>query len=206
MSMKSFLQYLTEGQKTYEFRIKMADIDPADHMEQIKSALSTYDCESVSAVKRLPIKDSDIDFPNFRNCQIYLMDAVLKYPCNDQQLKAIIAERAGIPHANVLVVPKNHPEEQRRWNEDGSSDIKEYRQGDAELLKPYEDNADGKAAGQAYAKASLLKELAKTDIEIAGGRAEDATGKTTNELPLGTQSPVGSRQNQIPSPIRGQKK
>jgi hypothetical protein len=94
------------------------------------------------------------------------MDAVLKYPCYEAQLRAIIAERAGIPQANILVVPKNHPEEQRRWNEDGASDIHEYKQGEAVLDKEYEDNAEAKAASDSYAKAeSILKELSTPKVE-----------------------------------------
>jgi hypothetical protein len=201
--MKNFLNYLTESQKTYEFRIKFANIDPTESMDKLESVLEAYSLESLSKPKRLPIKESDIDFPAMKNCQLWLMDAVLKYPCNDAQLRAIISERAGIPQANILVVPKNHPEEQRRWNEDGASDINEYKQGEAVLDKPYEDNAEAKAAGDSYAKAeSILKELStpKTETE-----SKEKNAKTTNDLPVGTSSPVGSSQNKITSPIKGQK-
>ena len=194
--MKTFLNYLTESQKSYEWRIKVADIDLTDKMDQLEAVLEAYALESLSKPKRLPIKESDIDFPSFKNCQIYLMDAVLKYPCNDVQLRAILAERAGIPQANVRVVPKNHPEEQRRWNEDGSSDIKEYKQGEAVLDKDYENNPEATKAGEAYAKAeSILKELSPAKVET---ESNEPNAKTTNDLPQGTQSPVGSNQNKIP--------
>ena len=126
------------------------------------------------------------------------MDAVLTYPCNEYQLRTIIAERAGIAQANIFVVPTNHPEEQRRWNENDTSDIKEYKKGEAVLDKPYEDNPDAKKAGDAYASFnSILKEL--TEIKLAeaeGGKTPEA--KTTNDLPTGDKSPVGSNQNKIP--------
>jgi len=194
--MKTFLNYLTESQKSYEWRIKIVDVDLTDKVDQLEAVLEAYALESLSKPKRLPIKESDIDFPSMKNCQIYLMDAVLKYPCNDVQLRAIIAERAGIPQANVVVVPKNHPEEQRRWNEDGSSDIKEYKQGEAVLDKPYDENAEATKAGEAYAKAeSILKELSPAKVETEGNEPD---AKTTNDLPTGTQSPLGSNQNKIP--------
>ena len=201
MNMKNFIQYLTENQKVYEFRIKFANIDADEKYDSLKSVLEAYALESLSKPKRLPIQESDIDFPSMKNCQVYLMDAVLKYPCNDAQLRAIIAERAGVPQANLFVVPKNHPEEQRRWNEDGSSDIREYKQGEAVLDKPYEDSTDGKKAGEAYAKAeSILKELKQPEAVAEGtdNNPEGNAGKTTNELPQGTKSPVGSNQNKIP--------
>ena len=195
--MKNFLNYLEQSQKTYEFRIKIANTDPAEKFAALESALNAYGLESLSKPKRLPLKESDIDFPNHGTVELYLMDAVLKYPCNDYQLRSIIAERAGIPQANIFVVPKNHPEELWRWNESGESELHEYKKGEAVLDKPYEDNQEAKKAGDAYASFnSILKELSETKIELASDATPDA--KTTNDLPTGTLSPVGSNQNKIP--------
>jgi hypothetical protein len=196
--MKNFLNYLEQSQKTYEFRIKIANTDPAEKLTMLESALDAYGLESLSKPKRLPLKESDVDFPNHGTVELYLMDAVLTYPCNEYQLRTIIAERAGIAQANIVVVPKNHPEEQRRWNEDDASDINEYKKGEAVLDKPYEDNPEAKKAGDAYASFnSILKEL--TEIKLAeaeGGKTPEA--KTTNDLPTGDKSPVGSNQNKLP--------
>jgi hypothetical protein len=199
--MKNFLQHLTESQKTYEFRIKIVDIDPAEQLDRLKNALEAYGLESLSAVKRLPIKSNDIDFPSKENCQIYLMDAVLKYPCNDAQVRAIIADRGNFPAANIVVVPTGHPEEAWRWNLEGN-ELREYVQGEAVLDKPYEDNPEGKAAGKTYSEVgSLLKELSIAKVDIAGNDPVD--NKTTNELPQGNESPVGSKQNKITNPVKG---
>ena len=196
--MKNFLNYLEQSQKTYEFRIKLANTNPDEKFSVLESALDAYGLESLTKPKRLPLKESDVDFPNHGTVELHLIDAVLTYPCNEYQLRTIIAERAGIPQANIVVVPKNHPEEQRRWNEDDASDIKEYKQGEAVLDKPYEDNPEAKKAGDAYASFnSILKEL--TEIKLAeaeGGSTPEA--KTTNDLPVGTKSPVGSHQNKLP--------
>ena len=196
--MKNFLNYLEQSQKTYEFRIKIANIDPAEKLAMLESALDAYGLESLGKPKRLPLKESDVDFPNHGTVELYLMDAVLKYPCNEYQLRTIIAERAGIAQANIVIVPTNHPEEQRRWNEDDSSDIKEYAQGDSVLDKPYEDDPEAKKAGDAYASFNtILKELTELKLaEAEGGKTPAA--KTTNELPTGDKSPVGSNQNKIP--------
>jgi hypothetical protein len=196
--MKNFLNYLEQSQKTYEFRIKIANTDPAEKLTMLESALNAYGLESLSKPKRLPLKESDVDFPNHGTVELYLMDAVLTYPCNEYQLRTIIAERAGIAQANIVVVPKNHPEEQRRWNEDDSSDINEYKKGEAVLDKPYEDNPEAKKAGDAYASFnSILKELNEVKLEEAEGGSKPEA-KTTNDLPTGTKSPVGSQQNKLP--------
>ena len=187
--MKNFLQHLSDSKKTYEFAIKIADIDPEDTMDRLKSALDAYGLESLSKPKRLPIKSNDIDFPSLINCQIYLMDAVLTYPVNDAQLRAIVADRGGIAPSNIVVVPKNHPEEQRRWNLEGN-DVREFKKGEAVLTSPHEASCPTAiAASKAYSEVgSFLKELNKMKIEIAG--KEKADGKTTNDLPQGTKSPI----------------
>ena len=115
--MKNFLNYLEQSQKTYEFRIKIANTDPAEKFAALESALNAYGLESLSKPKRLPLKEGDIDFPNHGTVELYLMDAVLKYPCNEYQLRTVIAERAGLPQANIFIVPKNHPEEQVRFDQ-----------------------------------------------------------------------------------------
>ena len=62
--MKNFLNYLEQSQKTYEFRIKIANTDPAEKFAALESALNAYGLESLSKPKRLPLKESDVDFPN----------------------------------------------------------------------------------------------------------------------------------------------
>ena len=207
--MKTFLDHLAENQKTYEFKIKIANIDPNENMDRLESVLGAYGLESISKPKRLPITASNIDFPGVINCQVYLMEAVFKYPCNDVQLRAMISERAGIPQANIVVVPKNHPEELWRDNE---GELREYVQGEDVLTKPLPDaTADQKAAGKFYSEAgTILKELNKpVKVEIAGndttigGAKDSAYGKTTNDIAQGQVSPVGSKQNKIPSTNKG---
>jgi hypothetical protein len=206
--MKNFLQYLSEVQKTYEFRIKIANCDPKDKLDGLKIGLAEYAVESVGAPKRLPIKANDIDFPSIPNCEVFLMDAVLKYPVNDAKLRAIVAERLGCPIANVVVVPAGHPEEIWRWDLEGN-ELHEFKQGENVLTQPLpEASADQKAASKFYSEAgTILKELNKTaKFEIAGndttigGDKDPAYNKTSNDVPAGNQSPVGSKQNTIPNP------
>jgi len=192
--MKNFLEYLTENQKVFEFRIKIANIEPSEIMTRIENALEAYQLESISKPKHLPIQDTSIDFPNFKLADIYLIDVVLSYPVNDLTLTAILSERANIPMANLRIVPRNHPEE--LWRND-EGELAEFNKGESILDKPYEDNPAGKAAGKVYAEAgSLLKELNKeAKWKIAGSEKTD--GADTNSLPQGTTSPVGSRQNKF---------
>jgi hypothetical protein len=199
--MKNFLTYLSEVQKTYGFRIKIANCDPKNNLDGLKIGLAEYAVESVSAPKRLPIKANDIDFPAISNCEIFLMDAVLKYPVNDAKLRAIVAERLGCPISQVVVVPANHPEEIWRWNLEGN-ELREFKQGEDVLTQPLpEASAEQKAASKFYSDAgTILKELNKpVKFEIAGddttigGSKDPSYGKTTNDIPQGDTTPIGSK-------------
>lgn len=204
--MKNFLEYLGETQKIYEFRIKVANCDPADKLDGLKAGLAGYEVESVSVAKRLPIKANDIDFPSIQNCEIFLMDASLKYPVNDAQLRVIVAERLGCSQSQVVVVPAASPEENWRWNAD-NGEIKEFKKGEDVLTQPLpEASAEQQAASKFYSEAgTILKELNKpAKFEIAGtdttvgGEKDPAFGKTTNDIAVDTKS---LPQNKITSPV-----
>lgn len=204
--MKNFLQYLSETQKIYEFKVKLANVDPKDHMDRIKSALAAYVVDSISTPKHLPIMENNIDFPSMKNADVHVVDIGLKYPLNDAQLRALMANTISVPLNQVFVVPAGHPEE--LWR-NGEGELKEYVEGDAELVKPLpESTAEQQLAGQQYSVAgSILKELNKpAKFEIAGtdttigGQANPAHGKTTNDIAPGTAAPVGSKKVAIPNP------
>lgn len=187
--MKNFLEHLAQAQKTYEFRIKVANIDPSDSMDRLESALNAYGLESITKPKRIPIAENVLDFPSFGPTEVFIVDAVLKYPVNDAQLRQLLGERWCVPVANIVVIPRNHPELLWRENE---GELREYKQGEAVLDKPLEDNPEGKEAGKKYAEAgALLRELSKAKFEIEG--SEKADSKTTNDIAVGTTSPVKGR-------------
>ena len=60
-----------------------------------------------------------------------------------------------------------------------------------------EASKEQKDASKAYAeRTSLLKELSTPKVEVEGEDTEDAT--TTNDIPQGTESPVGSKETKKP--------
>lgn len=186
--MKNFLDYLKETQKTYEFKVKIANSDPTSQIAVLKERMAAYVVESISDVKTLPIMETQIDFPSHKNAEIFVFEVKLQYPVMADQLRVLIAESMNIPAACVGVVPSAHPEELWRNNE---GELREYVQGEDVLTKPLPDaTPDQKAASKAYAGAeTILKELNKSPkFEIAG--SEKADSKTTNELPQDNKSPV----------------
>jgi hypothetical protein len=201
IKMKSFKAYLTESHKTFEFRIRLACELPDDLVGKIKTVLEAYKLDSITKPKRLPIQENP-EFPNMGPVEIHIMDATFHYPCNDEQVRLLIAEHAGINLACIKVTPKNSPYEAAKEgleqsNIGGKPGEAVLLQDDmtSENLSKTEDALVGDARIP-----NLIKELEETRKyqypEIAGGKSPVA--KTTNELPVGNASPVGTHKNKIP--------
>lgn len=196
--MKPYTQYLYHTQKTYEFRIKLADVEMTEeNLARIKNALEAYCVESMGKPKRLPIQEHT-DFPKLGPCECHIIDIGLKYPTTTEQLTHIVAERALLDKGRVCVYTKEQHEQVVAAEADPID-------GGALLTNPElkdEPNAQ-ELVGQARV-VSFIKELTKnkeSKFEIAGKEKADPT--STDSLPQGTKSPVGSNQNKIPSPVKG---
>jgi hypothetical protein len=204
--MKAFQSYIFEINKPYEFRIKMATIDPKTVMEQIKNALNTWQLESISAVKSLPIQEHR-EFPQWGPCECWTFDIKVAYPTNTVQIRQTIKERAQLNPDWICV---------RNLHEAEDTDEAEAPNADA-AKGPLLDQEDmgGSKEGQSMVGqvriGSLLKELESRQFEIAGTDTNKdqvfepsaKKGKTTNELAQGNTDPVGSKQNKIPNPTKG---
>lgn len=198
--MKSFQTYIYETKKTFEFRIKIANYDlNKEAQERIKSALEAYQLESITTPKRMPIQEHR-DFPSWGPCECYLIDAELGYPTVAEHLYQLIVERAGIKADCVRVYPKN----QHEYTEE--AEMRGQGQKGALLDNPEleADAVETDLAGQGRVD-SLLKHLTTRKYEIAA-KDSGTNGKSTNDLPQGTDSPIGSKKNILQKPRTGNKK
>ena len=200
--MKSFKAYLTESHRTFDFRIRLACELPDDLTTKIKKVLEAYKLDSITKPKRLPIQESP-DFPGLGPVEVHLMDATFHYPCNDEQVRTLIAERAGINLSCIKVTPKNSPFEAAR---DGTE---QSNKGGKVVLTTEEMSTEAAPAdlvGDARVP-SLIKELEETrkyQYEAPqGGTTPQA--KTTNELPVGKTSPLGGHKPKLPPVGRGRR-
>lgn len=189
--MKPFQTYIYELNKPYEFRIKLAGVNPkGETMDKIKSALDTYQLESVSAVKSIPVQEHR-EFPNYGGpCECWTFDVKVAYPATAAMIRQIIRERA---HMNPDWVSVRNLQEA---NDTAEAEARGQDQKGA-LLDDAELKAD--AGGQELAGqvriGSLLKELESRKFEFAQDSKE--AGKTTNDAPQGETSPVGTNQNKV---------
>jgi len=206
--MKSFRTYLTESHKTFDFRIRLACELPDDLLSKVKTVLEAYKLDSITKPKRLPIQETP-EFPNLGPVEIHVMDAVFHYPCNDEQVRTLIAERAGINLACIRVTPKNSPYEAAREGLEQSNIGS--KAGDSVLLQDNMERERPGAGGKELVGdariPNLIKELEETRkyqyTQAEGAPTQKA--KTTNDLPVGKNSPLGGHKPKLPPAGRGRK-
>ena len=109
--MKSLKHYLTESERTYNFRLKIANMIEDEVMDRLETALEKYDMKSLSKPKKTPIQEHPMDFQTLSNAEVYIMDAELQYPATAYQLYEYISQTVGIPANQLVVINKDHPEE-----------------------------------------------------------------------------------------------
>ena len=206
--MKAFKAYLTESAKTFDFRLRIAGELPNDMLNKIKGVLEAYKVEKVSPTKRLPIQETP-EFPNMGPVEVNIIDVSVCYPCNDEQVRTLVAERAGLNLACIKVTPANSPYEAAAA---GLEQSNLQKAGESVLLNPTMETAKPEADLMGDARIpSLIKELEETRKytypDVAGGKESDKSFMsqgTTNQLPQGNASPVGTHKNKIINP-RGMK-
>lgn len=196
--MKSFRTYLTESHKTYDFKVRIACDLPDDLLGKVKSVLEAYKVNSVSTARRLPIQETP-EFPNCGPVAISIIDVSVHYPCTDEQVRTLIAERAGIAQNFIKVTPANSPYEavadgREVSNLDGKAGESVLLQDEMKTLP-----VDRSTVSDVDVS-NIIKELEETRkyqySEAAGGKTE--TANTTNELPTGTHSPLGGHKPKLP--------
>ena len=206
--MKSFKTYLSESQKTYDFRVRIAGDVTAEQMTKMKAAMEAYSVKSVSTTKRLPIQETNL-FPNMGPTEVSIFDVSVCYPANDDLIRNAIAE-CGCYSANCIkVTPANSPYEAILDGTEVSN--LGGKPGDAVLLQDNMERERPGPGGDALVGdariPNFMKELEETRKytypDVAGGKETNKSFMsqgTTNQLPQGNASPVGTHKNKITNP------
>lgn len=190
--MKNLADYVMQFEKTYEFKIKIAGIElNNDALDRIEHALKSFDVAKLSAPKRLPICDKPLDFPSFGPVEVSILTATLKYPCTDEQIRTALGNQGRFPLGNVVVVPCNSPEEQRRDDEDSAKNEAEPKEptGKSILEKEIEMVKDTQIQVGMSRVDSMLKDLESRRMEF-DSKEKTKKAKTTNDEPMNNKSVV----------------
>lgn len=185
--MKSFVEFLIESSKTYQFRVKVAGELTDEHIDRIENHMERFGLDSISKPKKTPIQKQPSGFgESVTNSEVNILEISTSYPATPQQIAAIMQEVTKFPESHVVVVNKDDPEEIAR---EVAADDKneEYK---PLLANDYEDEKTDAAFGDEY-NSNFLKELETRKYEFEAENKEKA--KTTNDLPAGTASPIAGK-------------
>lgn len=200
--MTTFIDYLAESVKTYDFKIKIAGDLPDGFDKAMKECLMKYDCASITKGKRTPIQESPLDFPEMKNTHVTIFDISCRYPATPQVIAEYLSDKLKINRGGIRVRSAKEEEDLtanlEAMNRIGTST-------EAILNKPYEDGPKEK-------KLDFLKDLESHRGEQYKGVNDELLAKSApEEKPaqkddnIGTTSPIGSKSMKFVDPFKGQK-
>jgi hypothetical protein len=176
--MKSFHEYLTEGKKTYPFRIKVAGELPEGFVKKVREYLGY--CKAVLIEKsKTPIQTQALDFPDLTNVEVHVFEVVCEYPTTAPQ----IIERLKhlVPESHLRVRNGGDPAEAEHAGFDLEAS------GEAVLEEPdYDDKVKAKDYfGDEFNKGFLR------DLQKASKERLKEQGKGEYKLPKAKQDKAG---------------
>lgn len=176
--MKSFSEFLMESKKQYAFRVKLACECSKEDMAALKTALDKYKVAAISEPKNLPIAETHAGFEHLKNVELTIIDILTDYPANPVQIREMIRDTLGIAESHIMV---------RTPGEEANA-MPVVQQKEAVLDKDYEKAKEKSMLADLDA---IFKD--HESIEYPFAEKTDAKGKTTNDLPTGDVSPVGTK-------------
>jgi hypothetical protein len=197
--MKNFQEYLAESERTYRYRVKIAgDVDPG-MIKALKEKLAQFDPVKIGAVKTTPIQAKPADFPAHANESVSSMDCEFRYPAIEPQIQQI-AQLLGLDPNCIRLLTTAYEDsvaEEKQKVEEQNTDLLT----DTDYPAP---DAEQKALSADYSanpyEHAVLKNAYRSTYTVAGGKTPPA--KTTNDLPMGTDSPM-TKVKRPPRPATG---
>jgi hypothetical protein len=189
--MKTFTQYLTESTQTYSYKVKVAGGCDADCIKELEQKFGKYDVIKMSEPKTTPVMEDPLDFPGTKNMEVCMFEVELNYPAGAQELYAMIEACTGKPQGQIKVISKHFADS---WENNEGQEPEE-----APLLEKDlpEETKEQKVAKEQYSKPEdHIENAGDAKFEVAGGKTPKAP--TTNDLPIGTKSAMGSTKNKLP--------
>lgn len=188
--MRTLRDYLIESSQQYEYRIKIAGELSKEQIEKMERGFAVFDMVSLSEPKRTPIEKNPIGFEGITNQEVNILDAKFNYPASTEQFVQICKD-AGIAGNSIIVNNKAYEDSMTDEEENKDKTPEDGSLLDSDLPADIQAQVD---ANKNYAtpgsEQDVIKNRAKMEYEIAGGKTE--TAQTTNDLPQGTDSPFSN--------------
>jgi len=195
--MKAFKEYLAEGKKVYDFKIKVAGELPENFQSDLKEKLGRCGVKTFEKVATTPIQAQPKDFPDHPNCEVTIFEVVCEYPVTSPEIANDI-KTMGIPESCFRVRGVNELSEEdtvlAAAEPSGKAllDDAQYKEADKVKVKDW--------FGDDFNR-SFLKDLEKT---AKATKKENGVGeyKLPKTKTAGSTSPMTKVNN--PSPVKGQ--
>ena len=197
--MKKFQEYLAESERTYNYRIKIVGDVPGDFTKALKEKLKQFDVVKMTEVKTTHVQAKPADFPAHANDRVSSMDVEFRYPAIEPQVQQL-AQLLGLNPNRIRLLTTAYEDsmaEEKEKIEDQNKDLL----ADTDYPAP---DAEQKALSKDYSadpyQHAVLKNAYRSEFTVAGGKTPPA--ETTNDLPMGTTSPM-TRVKRPPRPATG---
>jgi len=197
--MKKFQEYLAESERTYRYRIKIVGDVAPDFVKMLEEKLKQFEPVKIGRPKTTPVQLKPADFPKHSNDSVTSMDCEFRYPAIEPQIKQI-AQLLFLDPNRIIMLTTPHEDSmdvEREKIEDQNKDLLT----DTDYPAP---DAEQKALSADYSanpyEHAVLKNAYRSDFTVAGGKTPPA--KTTNDLPMGTSSPM-TKVKRPPRPATG---
>tara|TARA_B100001094_G_C18170512_1_gene794804 strand:+ start:1263 stop:1859 length:597 start_codon:yes stop_codon:yes gene_type:complete len=196
--MSTFVTYLTESAKSYDFKIKIAGESKDIDTNRLETALGKFELAKMSAGKSTPIMTQPLDFPALSNESVTIFDVTTNYPASPQQIREYLADYMNMNVSQIVVKKPGEPTEEYQdqmqiaKNSEYKNKLMDIEYTDHAKIKP-EDFHSTKA------NMSLLKELLK-DREKNDNPKEKENSQSKEDAP--SESPLSKSTNPHPDPKR----
>ena len=205
--MPTLLEYINQLQREHRYRVKMAFQPTERQLESLERHMKKYDALEVGRSEKLMLQAVPMDFPQLGGHEIVIVDVVTRLPVSPPVLENELRSLMYVADGMLKVFGRDEPiEQQIEAEDDVNTEAKlcsDYSEAEANKV-----SAD-KAAGDKYnqemlnaadksgkeRKANITQQVGK----ITSG--PDYTGPTD-----GKNSPIGTKQNNIAVPGKGDKK
>jgi hypothetical protein len=195
-TMKSFTEYLTEGAKKYDFKVKIAGHVDVDVEAKLESLLSKWKIDSFKKSGTTPVQQSPLDFPKLKNEMVNIYEVTLDYPTTQFELKEYLTSGLNIPKENLAILRPGEPydeyQQEVEKREGALLTDSEYKEApNANFEDYYGDKYNLEFVKELNA---VLKLQRKDRGEVIPESDKDdviqAPGKTTNEIPQYNKAPI----------------
>lgn len=193
--MKTFRQFLLENIRKYEFRLYFSGKPAADAADQVRKLLGAFQVTDTGKMRTEPVRKQHQMFPLQQSPEVYVLDVTCAYPANSEQIRQSLLPAFA---ADQLAV------QNLQQAEDQALQLKQQLDKPQQpLLTTEPEPSTVKTSdwfGTEYNQQLVNKSRTGIALKpLAGAAPVSKPAATTNDLPVGTLSPVGSKPVQMPS-------